>query len=117
MTGCFEMGSSSWKDSHVTFKTGSTLLIILLSAPCNFVTLYYTWNPLSEISNQTMLVQPPTKDPGEEAKLPNETFECFENLTRSQEILDNSKYWIEGVCILIVAVTGIFGKLLLCHPK
>ena len=101
-SGCCS-ASRCWRNSRVTFKLVSVLVIVTLSAPCNILTVYFT-SLHPAVGNLTF------QSVQEDSQGTNQTFECFEDLKWSNEILDNSKYWIEGVSILIVASIGLFGR-------
>ena len=39
-----------------------------------------------------------------------EKYVCYQNVTLVSEMLNNSRYWIEGVAIFFVTVVGLLGK-------
>ena len=125
--------------SRIIFRLCSLALFLLLSLPCNLFTMYCLTNPVVNqkniSSNETVVKEllqrtdtspinasqsiSQTEDDNELPALSTDredqnddisNYVCFENVTTAQKVLENSRYWIEGVAIFIVTVVGLLGK-------
>ena len=48
----------------------------------------------------------------EEQSVKNVTYECYENFTIYYPLYESTKFWIEGVLLIIVGILGLLGNFL-----